>query len=216
MVLGWGKSKERVIINQKSRMMNQLKVIFLLATMSMATTSIYAQNDNEFRVFYGLSEAGFLGPDLDGGGGWAVTNFDEVGFRYLRGITNRLYVEIGMNYASMEVKATIAPAGHLGELNSEKMNLISVPIFAHYTLGKYLFVNGGPLLDFELDQRPDGVDSQSGIGYCVGIGGMYSFDKFLVFVNPNFKHHALFPFQKTSNHERLAELGIQFGIGYRF
>lgn len=35
-------------------------------------------------------------------------------------------------------------------------------------------------------------------------------------MNPNFKRHAFIPFEKEKNHQRLTEMGIKIGVGYKF
>ncbi|MBD8487450.1 hypothetical protein IFO69_01700 [Echinicola sp. CAU 1574] len=111
---------------------------------------------------------------------------------------------------------TPAFSGEPTEPYYKEMSVVSVAFNAHYVFWKYLFVNGGPILDFETSDNDNWIDSQSGVGYSLGLGGKYDFDKFLIFINPNFKRHAVIPFKKDTNHQKLTEFGVQFGLGYRF
>jgi len=188
-----------------------------LITLIVTLISIqcYSQNSNEFRIYYGLVNSKLLtNADLDGGGSYENENSYEFGFKYLRKISGKLFIESGVNYLSTQVKITSAPTGLPFSSHTEDLKMISIPIYANYTFGNYFFVNGGPILDFQNSKRS--FDTQSGIGYSIGLGGKYDFDRFSIFVNPNYKRHSLIPFEKESNHQKLTEFGIQVGLGYSF
>ena len=70
------------------------------------------------------------------------------------------------------------------------------------------------MIDFNLSDTS--IDSQSGIGFGFGFGGKVEFDHFLIFVNPNFKKHSLISFENSNNHRKLIEIGVQFGLSYKF
>jgi len=194
--------------------MKNLRFILMLV-ITILTINSYSQNSNEVSVYYGDSTAEFLRhKNLDGAGAHEITNFNEVGIIYLRQLFDNFYIETGINYAKSDVRMAPAFMGEPVQPMHEKLEIISIPIYANYTFWKYLFVNGGPIINF---QTSDNVsDSQSGIGYSLGIGGKYKFDDFLIFVNPNFKRHAVIPFEKENYHQKLTTLGVQFGIGYKF
>jgi len=80
-------------------------------------------------------------------------------------------------------------------------------------LGRYFFVNGGPIVDFQTTENS--INSQSGIGYSLGLGGKYELNKFSLFINPNFKRHAVIPFEKEMYQQKITEIGIQAGLGFR-
>ncbi|WP_200976319.1 hypothetical protein [Echinicola sp. 20G] len=169
-------------------------------------------------MYIGTSDAKLLRTGSeDGAGSYESSNFVEFGIKYLRGVSNQLYLETGLNYSSSDVKITPVFVGENSPLSSYKeLKLVSVPINAHYEFWKYLFVNGGPLLDFEITDNTNWIDSQSGIGYILGFGGKYRFNKLSLFVNPNFKRHAVVPFKRENNHQKLTEVGVQFGLGFEF
>ena len=186
-----------------------------MTVITILAINSYSQNSNELRLYYGISYADFLrNQSLDGAGGYEITNFNEFGIKYLRQLFDNFHIETGINYSTSDVKIAPAFMGDPVQSRYEKLEIVSIPIYANYTFWKYLFVNGGPIINF---QTPDNsTDSQSGIGYSLGIGGEYNFDKFLIFINPNFKRHSVIPFEKENHHQKLTELGIQFGIGYKF
>ena len=188
-----------------------------LITLIVTLISIqcYSQNSNEFRIYYGFVNSKLLtNSDLDGGAGYENENSYEFGFKYLRKISGKLFLESGINYLSTQVRITTALTGLPFSSRTEELKMISIPIYANYTFGNYFFINGGPILDFQNFKKS--FDSQSGIGYSIGVGGKYDFDKFSIFVNPNYKRHSLIPFEKESNHQKLTEFGIQVGLRYGF
>ena len=188
-----------------------------LITLIVTLISIqcYSQNSNEFRIYYGFIDSKLLrNAELDGGASYENENSYEFGFKYLRKISGKLFLESGINYMSTQVKINPPPAIFPANSRTEDLKIISIPIYANYTFGNYFFVNAGPILDFQNSQKS--FDSQSGIGYSIGVGGKYDLDRFSIFVNPNFKRHSLIPFEKENNHQKLTEFGIQVGLGYSF
>jgi len=187
---------------------------FLTLFITIMTLQSYAQKSNEFRFYYGTSDSKLLREPMYGGGGYQSEKFNEFGMKYLKQLSDNFSIETGINYSKSDVKITPEFMGKPVQSRYEKLEIVSIPIYANYTFWKYLFVNGGPILDFQTSDNS--TDSQSGIGYSLGIGGKYDFNKFLIFINPNFKRHSVIPFEKEIYHQKLTELGIQFGIGYKF
>jgi len=194
--------------------MKNLRLILMLI-ITILTINSYSQNSNELRVYYGISTAEFLRhQNLDGAGAHEITNFNEFGITYLRQLFDNFYIETGINYAKGNVRIIPAFMGVPVASRNEKLEIVSIPMYANYTFWKYLFVNGGPIINFQTSDNS--TDSQSGIGYSLGIGGTYNFNKFSIFINPNFKRHAVIPFEKENYHQKLTTLGVQFGMGYKF
>jgi len=192
----------------------KIKQLLLILTILFASLPVFSQSASEFRVLYGKSDSRLLRQEqLSGTGSYKTIHFDEFGIRYLRQITGKLYLETGLDYLGMQLKINPAPMGIPIESRYEDLNLISVPVYAHYTLGRYFFVNGGPIVDFQTTENS--TDSQSGVGYSLGLGGKYELSKFSLFINPNFKKHAVLPFQKEKYQQRSTEIGIQAGLGFK-
>ena len=62
-------------------------------------------------------------------------------------------------------------------------------------------------------------ESQSGIGFLVGLGVKYEFHKFTLFINPNYQQHGVINFKRKTIKVDTRELKskvINFGIGYKF
>lgn len=193
--------------------MKTIKLCFVLVIF-IITIKSYSQNTNEFRLYFGISDTKFLNESMDGGAGYENEQFGEFGIKYLKQLSKNIYIETGINYAKSDIKITPEFMGEPVQSRFEELEIISIPMYVNYTFSKYLFINGGPLLDFQTSDNS--TDSQSGIGYSLGIGVKYEFSKLILFINPNFKRHAVIPFEKENNHQKLTEFGIQIGLGYKF
>ncbi|MFV0267338.1 MAG: outer membrane beta-barrel protein [Draconibacterium sp.] len=192
-----------------------MRYLLILITMLFISAQAFSQNANELKVYYGIADSELLRKEsLDGAAGYDNDNTYEFGIKYLNKLTKHFGIETGINYLHSRVEITPAFTGTPVNSHFENLNLLSVPILANYSFGKYFFVNGGPLIDFQLSDAS--FDSQSGIGYSLGIGGKYHFDRFLIFLNPNFKRHAIIPFTKEDYQQKLTEWNLQLGIGYTF
>ena len=187
----------------------------LILLLIVASFKCYSQKSNQFRVYYSFTDSELLrNEDWLGGARYDNSNSYEFGFKYLRKLSNKLSIETGINIFYSEIKITPAYTGIPVNSRKEELKLISIPVYANYSLGKYFYINGGPIFDFQNGEKS--FDSQSGIGYGIGVGGKYNFDNFLIYINPNFKRHSFIPFEEEDNHQKLTQFGIQIGIGYQF
>lgn len=193
--------------------MKTLKLTIFLFVLIIGT-QIYAQKSNEIGIYYGLTDNDFLSNDLVGGNSYEIQSNFEIGFKYLSLISKNLKLETGINYTKLDVEIHPAPMYPPLESRFEKMEMISIPLYINYSFLKHFFINGGPMIDFNLSDTS--IDSQSGIGFGFGFGGKVEFDHFLIFVNPNFKKHSLISFENSNNHRKLIEVGVQFGLSYKF
>lgn len=191
------------------------KITFISIIAFLFAIQTYSQKSNEISVYYGLTDNEFLRNEdvLDGGGTENEKIFD-IGIKYLTKISNKLYLETGINYLSTSVKITNSSSSPHPSSRLEDFKLFSIPVYANYTFKKHFFINGGPIIDFQGERKT--VDSQSGIGYSIGFGWKYYINNYSIFINPNFKRHAVIPFEKERFHLRLTEFGLQIGAGYTF
>tara|TARA_B100000787_G_C16047354_1_gene229651 strand:- start:59 stop:643 length:585 start_codon:yes stop_codon:yes gene_type:complete len=193
----------------------KIKLLSLLIITLFFKIDCYSQKSNEFRTYFGIIDSKLLrSENLDGGATYNNENSYEFGIKYLRKLTPKLSIETGINFMSSKVKINPNLIGANIEPYYENLKMVSIPMYINYSIGKYFFLNGGPILDFQ--NSTELFDSQSGFGYGIGFGGKYSFDKFLIYLNPNFKRHSVVPFEKENYHQKLTEFGIQLGIGYEF
>ncbi len=187
----------------------------LILLLIVTSFKCYSQNSNQLSVYYGFADSELLrNEELTGSASYDNNNSYEFGFKYLRTLSNKLSIETGINFFNTEVIITPAFTGTPVNPRQEELKLVSIPIFASYSLGNYFLINGGPIIDFQSGEGS--FDSQSGIGYGIGIKGKYNFDRFVIYVNPNFKRHSVIPFEKENYHQKLTQIGIKIGVGYEF
>lgn len=194
-----------------------MKIKFLpkLIIILLLNLKCFSQQSNEVRTYLGFIDSKLLrSENFDGGASYSNENSYEFGVKYLKKLTPKLSLETGINFMSSNVKISPNLIGANIEPYYENLKMISIPMFINYSIGKYFFLNGGPVLDVQ--NSTELFDSQSGFGYGIGFGGKYSFEKFLIYLNPNFKRHSVVPFEKENYHQKLTEFGIQLGIGYKF
>src|SRR5690606_3209587 len=194
-----------------------MKIKFLpkLIIILLLNLKCFSQQSNEVRTYFGFIDSKLLrSENFDGGASYSNENSYEFGVKYLKKLTPKLSIETGINFMSSKVKISPNLIGANIEPYYENLKMISIPMFINYSIGKYFFLNGGPVLDVQ--NSTELFDSQSGFGYGLGFGGKYSFEKFLIYLNPNFKRHSVVPFEKENYHQKLTEFAIQLGIGYKF
>lgn len=201
--------------------MNIRSILFL--AFIVAYFRCYSQNSNELRTYYDFVDSELLFGD-EGIGSHENDNSYEIGLRYLRKMSKNFSVETGINFFKAKV-SFINPESMQGEVSAvykrANLRLISIPIYANYSFGKYFYINGGSSLDFQIGQE-DFRAPRSGLGFSVGAGAKYSFNNFVIYVSPNFKINTLVRFKKEvcyygcSGDQRLIQRGFQVGVGYKF
>lgn len=192
-----------------------LKKLLFPLFLTFFSFSAFSQTQNEVRLYYGFTNSDLLRSErIDGATSTDIENSYEFGFRYLLEVTDNLALETGLNYWRGDVVITTAPMPER-TTRSEKLQTTSIPIFANYSFLDYFFVNGGPVMDFQ-GSESESVDPQAGIGVGFGIGVKYEFNKFNIYVNPNFRRYAVIPFEEKNYHQKLTTFGVQLGIGYKF
>ncbi len=194
-----------------------MKTYIFLFFLIFFSQTIFSQN--KISVFYGFSDNALLRKaELIGGPGYAGKGSNLYGFSYEKALFKYFSLETGLEYSKNKIEITpnFYPGIDMTPKNVD-IEILTVPIYANYTFLKYIFVNGGALIDFELNREEyASTDNQSGIGFGIGIGGKYDFNDLTVFVNPFYRSHAIIPFEKENYHQHLNEIGLKFGIGYNF
>jgi hypothetical protein len=190
------------------------KTVFSIVTILMLSLQAFSQQANEINLYYGTSNAELFRKALDGGAGYNVKSFNEFGIRYMHRISDYLFLETGLNYSKSIVEITPEYMGFPVQSYNETMEIVSVPIYVNYTFWKYMFLDGGFIIDAHISDN--NFDSQNGIGFGIGIGAKYDFKNIVIYISPNIKTHAILPFSLENHHQRLLESGIQMGIGFRF
>ncbi len=194
----------------------------LLFVVLFVTSLSFSQKSNQVKVYYGFADSDYI-PEKEVVGGAISTNafiIHELGIEYNRKIAKHLRIETGLNYFSSKVPYDIhfcPPQLGVGKDKNgeEKVQLLTIPISLITEFWKYFYLNTGFLVDFQLNNTRR-LDSQSGLGFLVGIGGKYDYKDFTFFVTPEFRRHRLLGFKEIRYPEFLAHLGLKIGVGYSF
>lgn len=140
------------------------------------------------------------------------------GGAYQRQLTQHFYVSGGLTYSrhTYTARTGLATGAPSTEINAQ-IELISIPLLARFDLGKFIFVNAGPSVDFEVNRIENALHSrQSGIGASVGIGAQFQITNVHLWANPFLKHHAIIPFSDQQHPAKLNVAGLAIGVDYRF
>lgn len=189
---------------------NLLLIVFL-----MTSISSYSQNKRAVSLYTGISNADFLSNDaLVGTASTTLKNFSELGLMYTKSLNTKFAIGTAIHYTNATLSITPAFTGGAIVKKEEDFEMISIPLFAQYTMWNYFFVHSGLLLDMQTSENS--TVAQDGIGYSIGLGGKIDFGNVSLFINPNFKQRALIPFEETKYHQKLTGFGLQVGVGYTF
>lgn len=173
---------------------------------------------NNMGFYVGFGNTRIMQSSLVGAPSYDAKNSFLFGLSYTRYLNRKLAIETAASYLDTNVEMTPAfdPSSSMSR-NSVTLPLEMVTFRAglKYSFLQYLFVNGGLLFDFDVENEI--VDPQSGIGLGIGLGAEYVFPSgFNMFANPYLNQHALIPFQREDSPQRLLDGGIRLGVGYRF
>ena len=195
-----------------------MKTKLLLITFLVLSFSALSQSKNKISFLHGIATNELLRiAVLDGTGHNESKGATIFGINYQRQIKENLYLESGFEYSINKflVYPSIDPT--LDRIPTEKeINMIRIPIYLNYS-GKYLFANGGAIIDYEIEKLSDESNNkQTGLGFGIGIGGKYDYRNFEIYINPFLSIHTVIPIENNNWNEYLLEGGIKFGIAYLF
>ena len=205
-------------------MKNAIPVLGLLMLLSF---SLPAQEKSGMKRSIGLTCSAFgtndvintAGETLMGGASYLGKSYYSLGISYVQPLRSWLDLESGIEYSNHTI--TVQPMSMPGMAYipyDAKISLINIPVTARINFLKYLFVNGGLLLDLDLSNASP-IDNQTGIGALFGLGARYDMvNGWGAFVNGYYKFHSLIPFSAGSDNYRwrLMEGGLRIGITHRF
>ncbi|MCF2494754.1 MULTISPECIES: hypothetical protein [Dyadobacter] len=193
---------------------------FLLIVLTILSGQSFGQNANAIFVSYSRSKPEpVYNRNVDGGGGYKAIASNTFGIRYFIKSSKIITLETGIDYSSFNFKVD-----YVGMPNVvipdiiESLKLISVPVYAHLTFLKYIFVNGGLLLDAQINPKDIAIDRQTGIGLGLGVGLKYDYKHIAIFINPFVERHGLFSLdnQESGVRQSIMNPGGRIGIGYSF
>ncbi len=199
-----------------------MKTGILLVFLLLSGVSVFAQGSLELKVYFGVAGA-LAGPkqQLTGSSSVEMEGFKEFGLSLSKNVGGKFRLNGGLAIldSSVEYFPNFSSCFNCLSIvyeHNPNFRMLSLPLYAEYELTKFLFVAAGPVVDFQLSEG-NNFDDQSGVGYLVGLGGKVRAEKFTFSLFPNYKRHGVIPFERNGNaKDILQELGVQFGVGYRF
>lgn len=152
---------------------------------------------------------------LDGGGSYAGDGAWHTGIGFNKELKENLWLTTGLVYNQHHIKITPEYFPDIEIVTRiESIQILSIPLEVRLGFLKYFFINGGPNLDFGINNNTDWTDSQSGLGWRMGIGAKIEFRKVVFVINPYLKVHSLPAFNPERYQQHLMESGVSFGVGY--
>jgi hypothetical protein len=195
-----------------------MKNLFFLSIIILLNSACFAQNNHTLFLTYALSnpEPVYNG-HVDGGAGYKPEASSSFGIRYLMKSTKIVTLETGIEYSNYHFQLDYVDDPRINIPYIQKTaKLISIPVYAHLTFLRYLFINGGALVDTEINKKENDIDKQSGIGFGLGAGLKYKFKHVAINANPFFERHALIGGSHEGTRQSMISYGGRIGIGYSF
>lgn len=157
--------------------------------------------------------------NVDGGAGYKPKASNSFGIRYLMKSAKIITLESGIEYSNYHFKLDyVDDPGITIPDNRQTINIVSIPVYANLTFLKYLFINGGLLIDCEISRKQSTINKQSGIGFGLGAGLKYKYKNVAIFINPFLQRHAFFRPEDSQllSGRSIINSGGRLGIGYSF
>jgi hypothetical protein len=197
--------------------------LFLLLVCIIGCLASYAQEEKPTvrKGLIGITYSGFGSNDvfrkeeLIGGPGYLGERFYNLGISYLYPLNRIFDLETGLEYADHKITITPGVSPIHYPSYGAGFSLITIPVGIRVNFLRYFFVNGGLLFDADASQSMP-INSQTGLGFNLGLGFKYNFKcGFTAFVNPYTKYHSLVSFSSDKYPQHLLESGIRLGVMYR-
>jgi hypothetical protein len=153
---------------------------------------------------------------LDGASSYHYKSGNQFGLNYRLQLSKNLSLLSGLQRQQLSMEAQNGSStGELQTWDFQVENL-NIPFYANLSFFKYFFVEGGPMLNFQVNQQdPFGIDDQSGIGAALAIGAQYDIGKLNVFIKSQTLMQAIIPFSKENYHDRLTANSLTIGVFYQ-
>lgn len=157
----------------------------------------------------------FRSDELDGAPSFNGKNYFSLGINSVLALNRWLNFESGVGFVRHRYTVTPnLPPTYDNETKEYSLSILEIPVTLRATILRYGFVNGGMLVDMDLSGSGE-VDSQTGLGWVMGLGLQYTFKKgIMVYVNPYAKTHAFVPFTAEKYPQKVWESGFRLGVMY--
>ena len=201
--------------------------IFTLGLLIILSCSLSAQEKRSMKRSIGFTFSAFDDSNsnvihskiLDGGASYSCKKVYTFGVSYIHPIRPWIDIESGIEYSNhtITVKPMTMPDMEYSYSEYDKdISLINIPVTARINFLKYLFFNGGTILDLEVGSSSP-INNQTGLGVLFGIGAKYNLNNGIgAFINGYSKIHSLVSFSSDYHYRRLIDGGLRIGIMYSF
>lgn len=204
-------------------------LIVVICLFTFVSNFTFAQSNNNIKGRIGISYSTLGNSDainsahstMAGEASYYGNNFHSLGICYIHPLTKWFDIESGIEFSKYNytVDPMEIPGSGINTSSYEKdIQLINIPVTARINFFRYVFVNGGIILDIDTSTESP-IDSQTGLGSLLGIGAQYQFkNRIGIFANGYQKFHALVSTEsEASDHRwRVMESGVRFGVTYGF
>lgn len=200
-----------------------MRTLCLLLILSMTATLSQAQNSFTPLKRIGLTFSSFGendvarvgGKELIGGPSYYGKGYYSLGFDYIQSIGKLRWLEFETGVEFSRHKIEIKPAPFIDAApRNEDFSVLTIPLTLRASFLKYLFINGGLMINVDGGSMP--IDSQTGLGSLLGVGLKYDFKSGVgLFANPYVKFYSLVPIEREDNRQQVLESGFRFGVVYK-
>lgn len=190
------------------------KYIFSILFLSLIS-SIKAQEIKGLYVQFAFADSGLLGAqDLVGSASYFGKQNKVFALYCQKNINNRFSYETGLRYSTniFEIHPAISDPLICPAARTEQLDLISLSLTAQFSVFKFLVLYAGPMIDHHFNSKS--IDNQTGLGYTMGINALIKIKKIAFRLGPSFDQHGWISLDK--NHQKLTNIGLEFGLGYLF
>ena len=193
------------------------QTIVLSGFFLLSINSIYGQNKHVISINYGIGRNTMLINGFEKREGYSNNGMYSIGLHYQHNLSETLALKTGLEYRKNNIMIAAGYNPDVPDISgSWDTDILTLPLFINYQPLKYIFIEGGPLVDLQFNiwnNQP--TAAQTGIGFGLGVGGIYSYKNLVFTLSPFVNYHAIIQFEPTIK-ERLAETGVKFGFGYQF
>ncbi|WP_028298031.1 outer membrane beta-barrel protein [Olivibacter sitiensis] len=192
-----------------------LLLIYFLFPFAMVHSQERARGAHYLGASISALDAYFHQKALLGTGSKEGRSQSKFGLHYTYQLNERLGIESGIQYLKYRYDLRPAPTGIPQTATAHELQLLSVPVYGKFSFLRFLYLNGGVMLDIEA-KNSGGVNSQSGIGAGVGIGAQYYLKNGIgFFLNPQLIQHRVIGFHSEQYPNKLTEASASIGISYK-
>ncbi|SMG20537.1 Outer membrane protein beta-barrel domain-containing protein [Marivirga sericea] len=191
--------------------------LIVLITLLISSSYSYSQNHS-----IGLSAGHvFSGRATDfeslaGASSYHHKSGSQLSLNYKLQLSKNITLLSGLQLQQLSMEAQNGSS--TAELQTWDFNVdnLNIPLYANLSFFKYFFIEGGPILNFQINEPdPYGIDNQNGIGISAGIGAQYDIGKLNFFLKSQAQMQALVPFNSEKYHERLITNSLSLGVYYQ-